>query len=105
MIATQRQSPIHLPLEIVPRFWFNSNDPSSPSSTDFSQTVKPSSTAPNAEATSSKRPFPSRTERRFKCTFEGCDKAYTKPTRLLDHERSHTGLVRFLMAIWGPFID
>lgn len=37
---------------------------------------------------------PSRTEKKFKCTWEGCDKAYTKPARLREHELSHTGEVR-----------
>jgi hypothetical protein len=32
-----------------------------------------------------KRPYP--------CTFEGCKKAYRKPSRLEEHERSHTGEV------------
>ncbi|KII95731.1 hypothetical protein PLICRDRAFT_693882 [Plicaturopsis crispa FD-325 SS-3] len=31
------------------------------------------------------------TSRRYKCTHQGCDKAYTKPSRLEEHERSHTG--------------
>ncbi|KAH6914256.1 transcription factor iiia [Coprinopsis sp. MPI-PUGE-AT-0042] len=31
------------------------------------------------------------TKRRYKCTYEGCDKAYTKPSRLEEHERTHTG--------------
>jgi hypothetical protein len=30
----------------------------------------------------------------YKCTFEGCDKSYAKPSRLEEHERSHTGHVR-----------
>lgn len=34
---------------------------------------------------------PSRTERRFACTHPGCEKAYTKPSRLVEHERTHTG--------------
>ncbi|WVF67366.1 hypothetical protein IAT40_002121 [Kwoniella sp. CBS 6097] len=34
---------------------------------------------------------PSRLERRFKCTHPGCDKAYFKPSRLAEHELSHTG--------------
>ena len=32
-------------------------------------------------------------KRIYKCTFEGCDKSYTKPSRLEEHERSHTGNV------------
>lgn len=34
---------------------------------------------------------PSRTERRFACTFAGCTKAYFKPSRLAEHVRTHTG--------------
>ncbi|KAF8273012.1 hypothetical protein EI94DRAFT_1677407 [Lactarius quietus] len=30
-------------------------------------------------------------KRIYECTFEGCDKSYTKPSRLEEHERSHTG--------------
>jgi len=32
-------------------------------------------------------------ERRYQCPHEGCDKAYTKPSRLAEHELSHTGEV------------
>ncbi|WWC64853.1 uncharacterized protein I303_107467 [Kwoniella dejecticola CBS 10117] len=32
-----------------------------------------------------------RTERKFKCRHEGCDKAYFKPSRLAEHELTHTG--------------
>ncbi|KAM6502079.1 transcription factor iiia [Amanita muscaria] len=31
------------------------------------------------------------TKKRYKCTFSDCDKAYTKPSRLAEHERTHTG--------------
>ncbi|KAF5375073.1 hypothetical protein D9758_000102 [Tetrapyrgos nigripes] len=31
------------------------------------------------------------TKKRYKCTVEGCDKAYTKPSRLEEHQRCHTG--------------
>ncbi|KAJ7125020.1 hypothetical protein C8R44DRAFT_782068 [Mycena epipterygia] len=31
------------------------------------------------------------TNKRYKCTHEGCDKAYSKPSRLEEHERSHSG--------------
>jgi hypothetical protein len=60
----------------------------------------------NAVASSSKSPVPSRppsrTERRFKCTFEGCDKAYTKPSRLAEHELTHTGEVCDCPLFPGP---
>jgi len=49
--------------------------------------------------TPAKRPAISRSrsatpaEKRYKCQYEGCDKAYTKPSRLAEHELSHTGEV------------
>ncbi|KAI0639277.1 hypothetical protein C8Q77DRAFT_1080385 [Trametes polyzona] len=30
-------------------------------------------------------------EKRYTCSYEGCTKSYTKPSRLAEHERSHTG--------------
>lgn len=32
--------------------------------------------------------------RKHACSFTGCTKSYTKPSRLAEHERSHSGLVR-----------
>jgi len=29
--------------------------------------------------------------RRYRCNYTGCNKSYTKPARLREHERSHTG--------------
>ncbi|ODO05504.1 hypothetical protein I350_04555 [Cryptococcus amylolentus CBS 6273] len=60
---------------------------------------KRASVAVSAEASSSKPPsseetkrnYPSRTQKRFKCTHEGCEKAYTKPSRLAEHEMTHRG--------------
>ncbi|KAK8853452.1 hypothetical protein IAR55_004159 [Kwoniella newhampshirensis] len=52
-----------------------------------------SSTSNPPRPSKSKSPstLPSRSERKYKCTFEGCDKAYFKPSRLAEHELSHTG--------------
>ncbi len=63
---------------------------------------------PNGLASSSKldnpkRP-PSRTERKFICTHKGCSKAYFKPSRLAEHELTHTGLVGFDFGIIGASI-
>lgn len=34
------------------------------------------------------------TKKPFKCPHVSCEKSYSKPSRLAEHERSHTGLVR-----------
>lgn len=33
------------------------------------------------------------TNKRYKCTYSNCEKSYSKPSRLSEHERSHTGQV------------
>jgi hypothetical protein len=40
----------------------------------------------------------------YKCTFSGCEKAYTKPCRLEEHERSHTGEVRFPHSLFDKLL-
>ena len=47
---------------------------------------------PSSRSSTPRRP-PSSTKRRFECTFDGCDKAYFKPSRLAEHELTHTGEV------------
>jgi hypothetical protein len=37
-------------------------------------------------------------KRIYKCTFNGCEKSYTKPSRLEEHERSHSGDVSKLLT-------
>lgn len=37
----------------------------------------------------------SNTKKCYQCSYKGCEKAYTKPSRLEEHERSHTGQVSF----------
>lgn len=41
------------------------------------------------------------TRKRYRCTFGDCDKAYSKPCRLEEHERSHTGLVNGDSCRWS----
>jgi len=73
-----------------------------PSSSSVHSTQSPARQAPAKAAsppTPVKRVTKSRSrsatpgERRYKCQYEGCDKAYTKPSRLAEHELSHTGEV------------
>ena len=46
-------------------------------------------------------------QRPYACSFEGCGKTYKKPSRLAEHERSHTGVVSALsyLRISSPFIE
>lgn len=39
-------------------------------------------------------------KRRYRCVFQGCDKSYTKPCRLEEHERTHTGEVRMSITLY-----
>ena len=43
-------------------------------------------------------------EKVYRCDLEGCDKAYTKPSRLAEHTRSHTGHVRTFSFFLFPFL-
>ncbi|PPR02412.1 hypothetical protein CVT26_011380 [Gymnopilus dilepis] len=42
-----------------------------------------------------------KTKKCYHCTFEGCEKAYSKPSRLEEHERSHTGVRPFVCTTCG----
>ncbi|KAI1797759.1 hypothetical protein LXA43DRAFT_877089 [Ganoderma leucocontextum] len=48
-------------------------------------------TAPRSRSPKSKR--------YYACTFEGCTKTYMKPSRLTEHERSHTGDRPFICSV------
>ncbi|KAL1922341.1 uncharacterized protein VTP21DRAFT_9880 [Calcarisporiella thermophila] len=39
--------------------------------------------------------------RPYKCTYEGCQKAYKKPCKLLEHERTHTGERPYVCPVPG----
>lgn len=66
--------------------------PSFSPSASSSGTPPPRSQPRVRTATTPSRP-PSRTERRYQCIHVGCDKAYFKPSRLKEHELTHTGEV------------
>lgn len=40
----------------------------------------------------------------YKCTYDGCERAYSKPSRLEEHERSHTGEVAVSFLNRRPLI-
>jgi hypothetical protein len=57
-----------------------------------------SSVSPKKRRRVQETPVPSKpssgsAKKKYNCTFEGCEKAFTKPTRLEEHKRSHTGEV------------
>lgn len=39
-------------------------------------------------------------KKRYHCTFDGCSKSYRKPSRLEEHERTHTGEVSISRICW-----
>jgi hypothetical protein len=44
-------------------------------------------------------------EKKYQCTWKDCGKAYSKPSRLEEHERSHTGEVRHCLLHCSTTID
>ncbi|KAA8895652.1 hypothetical protein FN846DRAFT_968651 [Sphaerosporella brunnea] len=76
-----------------------SND-SSPSLTSTKQstaadstpsTIPPSSQPVSASSSSKKRAPSKPRTKKYDCTHEGCDKSFTRPCRLEEHMRSHSG--------------
>jgi len=43
------------------------------------------------------------TAKRYRCTQHGCEKSYSKPSRLEEHERSHTGQVNLFLSTHADF--
>ena len=62
-------------------------------STDLPQT--PPSTKGRFELVMINGSLVKNTKKKYHCTFPGCEKSYSKPCRLEEHERSHTGEVGF----------
>lgn len=54
---------------------------------------------PSASTSSKRKEVVFDSGRQFKCGFEGCSKSYTKPSRLAEHERTHTGEVRTVVLL------
>ena len=66
---------------------------SSPEPTTASDSDEPPSTISHSKPIIVNGVLVEKTRKRYKCTFSGCDKAYGKPSRLAEHERTHTGEV------------
>lgn len=69
----------------------------SPSYDPYSESDYDTSKSSFAIPTSSYAPQETLSKKRYKCSHDGCRKAYSKPSRLAEHERSHTGDVRILL--------
>lgn len=69
------------------------SSPASPGESSKQGPKQPRTRAPSTPRTPPRTPSrpPSRTERKFTCPHAGCSKAYFKPSRLAEHERTHTG--------------
>ncbi|KAJ7600890.1 hypothetical protein C8J56DRAFT_813832 [Mycena floridula] len=50
------------------------------------------------EPSSSTVPAKTKLEKSFKCIYAGCKKSYTKPSRLQEHQRSHSGQRPYVCA-------
>ena len=44
------------------------------------------------------------TKKIYQCTYQGCKNTYTKPSRLQEHERSHTGNVSIPSCPFPPSV-
>ncbi|KAI5812280.1 hypothetical protein BZA77DRAFT_390804 [Pyronema omphalodes] len=57
---------------------------------NFTPATTPPTTQPSTPA-DKKKAISKPREKKFACTYEGCNKAFTRPCRLHEHVRSHTG--------------
>ncbi|KAI0735302.1 hypothetical protein C8Q76DRAFT_711770 [Earliella scabrosa] len=67
------------------------SSPSPSCDNDLSYTESDVEAGRGSDAPATRRSRSPKTKKRYACTFEGCTKSYTKPSRLTEHERSHTG--------------
>ena len=67
---------------------------SSPEPTTYDSDCAASKSSPGSQPILVNGVLVEKTKKRYKCTFSGCDRAYAKPSRLAEHERTHTGEAR-----------
>ncbi|CAL1696061.1 unnamed protein product [Somion occarium] len=69
-----------------------SYDPFSASESEFEVEKYPFASSSTADVQRKRR-------KQYACTLEGCNKIYSKPSRLAEHQRSHTGDRPFICAV------
>ena len=61
--------------------------------------TQPGGTAPAKGKSKRQASSAGQQDKKYKCVYPGCDKSYTKPSRLAEHERAHSGEVS--SELWG----
>ncbi|KAH0829212.1 hypothetical protein J3R83DRAFT_2773 [Lanmaoa asiatica] len=69
---------------------------SSPAPSEATTTTPTTEITPEVSLKASKKS-------RYPCTYSECTKSYSKPSRLAEHQRSHTGEVR-TAVIWKIYL-
>ena len=72
---------------------YDSDDSKATLSEDDEQELDDTSGSSSSRSPSSKGPHSQPRTKNHACSYDGCTKAYVKPSRLKEHERSHTGQV------------
>lgn len=94
---------IHEPRDVHSSFILHLSGASGASESEYEPVSKPITDTPRLPVIVNGKLLLN-SKRVYKCTFNACEKSYTKPSRLEEHERSHTGDVScsYIFALLWP---